>query len=68
MVSVLFPSGASRSYPSGIFTADVLADSELAGDTDRIIAVRMNNEIVKSDFRFVGRLQFWFSEHLNIFE
>jgi hypothetical protein len=28
----------------------------------------MNNYIVKSDFRFVGRLHFWFSEHLNIFE
>jgi hypothetical protein len=28
----------------------------------------MNNVVVKSDFRFVGRLHFWFSEHLNLFE
>jgi len=28
----------------------------------------LNNYIVKSDFRFVGRLQYWFSESLNFFE
>jgi hypothetical protein len=28
----------------------------------------LNNFIVKSDFRFVGRLQFWFSERLNLFD
>jgi hypothetical protein len=27
----------------------------------------LNNYLVKSDFRFVGRLQFWFSERLNFF-
>ncbi|MGA9120728.1 MAG: hypothetical protein WB699_15290 [Bacteroidota bacterium] len=28
----------------------------------------LNNFIVKSDFRFVGRLYFWFSERLNLFD
>ncbi len=28
----------------------------------------LNNYILSSDFRFVGRLHFWFSEHLNFFE
>ncbi len=28
----------------------------------------LNNFIMKSDFRFVGRLHFWFSDHLNLFE
>ncbi len=51
MVTVLFPSGASRSYPSGIFTADVLADSELAAEIDRVIAVRVNNEVVSLSYR-----------------
>ncbi len=28
----------------------------------------INNFIMKSDFRFVGRLHFWFSDHLNLFD
>lgn len=28
----------------------------------------LDNFIVKSDFRFVGRLHFWFSDHLNLFD
>lgn len=28
----------------------------------------LNNYIVKSDFRFVGRIHFWFSDRLNLFD
>lgn len=27
----------------------------------------LNNYVMKSDFRFVGRLHFWFSDHLDLF-
>lgn len=51
MVTVHFPSGGSRSYPGGIVTGELLADSELADQSDRIIAVRANNEIVSLTYR-----------------
>ncbi len=28
----------------------------------------VNNFVVKSDFRFFGKINYWFSEHLNLFE
>jgi len=51
VVTVRFPSGAVRSYPSGIFAADLLAESELSDESSRIIAVRVNNEIVSLTYR-----------------
>jgi uridine kinase len=53
MITVRFPSSSSREYDSGIPVVEMLADSELAADRGRIIAVRVNNEIVSLSYRLV---------------
>lgn len=50
-VELAFPSGRKNRFPRGIYISEIIQDPELADQSDRIAACKLNNEIVSLAYR-----------------